>query len=191
VAATQEPSSCIIDTNYPPTRSHWICNLPSPTYHPGDNLPAPYLTPDLVPYPVSDLVPRPAACVAIPSQLIADQVAFYHAVLFSPVMSTWCAAIDAGHLAVFPHLTSAQVCRHFLVSVPMHYGHMDQTRANVQSTQPRPLPPDSPDSTPDSTPAPITDRTHTLFVDLHDVTGLVHSDQTGRMPVTSVWATVI
>ena len=64
----------------------------------------------------------------------------------------------------------------------MHYGHMDQVRANIQSTQPPP----EPDSPPDSRPTPITDRTHTLFVDLHDVTGKLQSDQTGRFPTTSV-----
>jgi hypothetical protein len=98
----------------------------------------------------------PTINAILPANLVADLVAYYHAALFSPVMSTWCAAIDAGHLATFPDLTSAQVRRHFLVSIPMHYGHMDQTRANLQSTKPKP-PPDNPISSP-----PLTDRTHTV-----------------------------
>ena len=40
---------------------------------------------------------------------IADRVAFYHAAMFSPALSTWCDTIDAGHLTTWPALTSAQV----------------------------------------------------------------------------------
>jgi hypothetical protein len=33
---------------------------------------------------------------------IAECIAFYHASLFSPVISTWCDAIDAGHFTTWP-----------------------------------------------------------------------------------------
>jgi hypothetical protein len=89
--------------------------------------------------------PLPAASLSVPAisppTLLADQVAFYHAALFSPVLSTWCDALDAGHLTTWPSLTSAQVRRHFPGSIPMNLRHMDQYRASTQSTKP------SPDST--------------------------------------------
>ncbi|KAI2490331.1 hypothetical protein MHU86_24250 [Fragilaria crotonensis] len=66
---------------------------------------------------------------------IARRVAFYHAALFSPSLSTWCSALDAGHLTTWPDLTSAQVRRHPPPSIPMIKGHLDQQRANLQSTK--------------------------------------------------------
>jgi hypothetical protein len=97
--------------------------------------------------------------------------------MFSPVLSTWCDAINAGHLATWPALTSAQVRRHFPGSIPMHLGHMDQMRTNIQSTKPTCVPPmhDKAD----------TERTNAVFVDLHSATGKVFSDQTGRFTTTS------
>jgi hypothetical protein len=40
---------------------------------------------------------------------IAKRVAFYHAAMFSPVLSTWIAAINAGRLTTRPELTAKQV----------------------------------------------------------------------------------
>jgi hypothetical protein len=40
---------------------------------------------------------------------IANRIAFYHANLFSPSLSTWCNAIDAGHFPSWPGLTSSAV----------------------------------------------------------------------------------
>jgi hypothetical protein len=40
---------------------------------------------------------------------LAERIAFYHASMFSPALSTWCAAIDAGHFTSWPKLMSAQV----------------------------------------------------------------------------------
>jgi hypothetical protein len=119
--------------------------------------------------------------------MLADRVAFYHAAMFSPVLSTWCAAIDAGHMATWPDLTSAQVRRHFPVSIPMHLGHMDQTRANVQSTKPSTTPANTnTDTNIDTRPNLETTHTHAIFADLHMVTGKVQSDQTGRFATTSL-----
>ena len=33
-----------------------------------------------------------------PSATIADRIEFYHASMGSPALSTWCDAIDAGHI---------------------------------------------------------------------------------------------
>jgi hypothetical protein len=40
---------------------------------------------------------------------IANRIAFYHASLFSPSLSTWCQAIDDGHFPTWPGLTSFAV----------------------------------------------------------------------------------
>ena len=68
---------------------------------------------------------------------IANRVAFFHAALFSPALSTWCRAIDAGHFATWPALTSTQVRRFPPPSVPMVKGHLNQQRANLNSTKPK------------------------------------------------------
>jgi hypothetical protein len=56
--------------------------------------------------------------------------------MFSPALSTWCDAIDAGRMTSWPDLTSAQVRRHPPRSEAMVRGHLDQQRANLRSTQP-------------------------------------------------------
>jgi hypothetical protein len=69
------------------------------------------------------------------TKTVADRVAFYHASLFSPTISTWCKAIDAGHFTTWPELTSKKVRTHLPTSIAMLKGHLDQTRANAQSTR--------------------------------------------------------
>jgi hypothetical protein len=71
------------------------------------------------------------------SGTLADRIAFVHASLFSPQLSTWCKAIDEGRLTTFPDITSAQVKRHPPQSVPMVKGHLDQQRSNLRSTKPK------------------------------------------------------
>jgi hypothetical protein len=66
---------------------------------------------------------------------LADRIAFYHATIFSPTISTWCRAIDAGHLTTWPELTSKQVRQHLPASRAMLKGHLDQTRSNSWSTK--------------------------------------------------------
>jgi hypothetical protein len=57
---------------------------------------------------------------------IANRIAFYHASLFSPSLSTWCQAIDAGHFPTWPGLTASAVRKYPPQSIPMHQGHLDQ-----------------------------------------------------------------
>lgn len=64
------------------------------------------------------------------SSTIAQRVAYYHACLGSPPLSTLCQAINSGHLVTFPSLTSAQVRKYPPLSMAMHKGHLDQTKAN-------------------------------------------------------------
>jgi hypothetical protein len=67
---------------------------------------------------------------------IANRIAFYHASLFSPSISTWCRSIDDGHYSTLPGLTSSAVRKYPRQSIPMHQGHLDQVRANIRSTRP-------------------------------------------------------
>jgi hypothetical protein len=63
---------------------------------------------------------------------IAECIAFYHAALFSPVISTWCDAIDNGHFTTWPELTSSQVCKYLPHgSGPMIKGNLHQQHANL------------------------------------------------------------
>lgn len=153
------------------------------------------------------IVPAPAACPRPPAPLamhlsathrnsVADRVAFYHAAMGSPPISTWCAAIDAGFLTTWPDLTSAQVRRHPPFSIPMIHGHLDQQRANLRSTQP--AHDNDTEPTPRNNIVPITEslashlphnpatvRTHNLYVDCQLVTGQIATDLPGRFLVPS------
>jgi hypothetical protein len=83
--------------------------------------------------------PTSFANTVSPTSTIADRIAFYHASMFSPALSTWCAAIDAGRTTTFPgELTSALVRRHPPQSLAMIKGRLDQQRQNLRSTQPKP-----------------------------------------------------
>ena len=62
-----------------------------------------------------------------PGTNIVDRIAYYHACYFSPALSTWCAAIDAGCFTTWPELTSSLVCKYPLPSIAMVYGNLDQT----------------------------------------------------------------
>lgn len=119
------------------------------------------------------------ACYSInPRSTIAQRIAYYHACCFSPPLSTWCTAIDAGFFTTFPELTSALVRKYPPSSMAMHKGHLDQTRANLRSTQPKPVV--SPRS-----------RPHELFLGVVDApelpakVGVVYSDSTGQFLVPS------
>jgi hypothetical protein len=101
---------------------------------------------------------------------IANRIDFYHASLFSPSLSTWCHAIDAGHFLTWPSLTSSAVRKYPPQSTPMHQGHLDQIRANLRLTR---------------LPASIMQQP-TNDADCHCTTGLVYTDPTGKFIVPSV-----
>jgi hypothetical protein len=125
------------------------------------------------------------------SGTLADRIAFVHASLFSPQLSTWCKAIDEGRLTTFPDITSAQVKRHPPQSVPMVKGHLDQQRSNLRSTKPKvtlsaSVDPD--DINFDTNPVvqdPPAARTQFLYADFAEVTGKIFTDPTGRFVTTS------
>jgi hypothetical protein len=127
---------------------------------------------------------------AVQSATPADLVAFAHATLFSPALSTLKAALDRGFLPHFMGLTAATLSKSPPHSVAMIKGHLDQTRKNQQSTKAKP-PPSSPlngDPDPDRFPPsePKNDRTHHCFAAIIEpATGQIHTDQTGKFVVAS------
>jgi hypothetical protein len=67
---------------------------------------------------------------------LQDRIAFYHATLFSPVISTWADSIKAGYLDSFPELTAKQVRKYTPHSEATTMGHQHAQRSNLRSTKP-------------------------------------------------------
>ena len=139
-----------------------------------------------------------ANAVTLPSKAPA-MVKFSHATLFSPPLSTLQHALNKQWVTGFPGLTPSNFKKHPPTSTAMHKGHLDQSRANQQSTKPnqkgstnknnknkpQEQPPPLDDTQP--TPLPKHNRTHACYAAVIDFkpTGQTYSDQTGKFPVTS------
>jgi hypothetical protein len=116
-------------------------------------------------------------------------VAFAHAALFSPALTTLRKALDRNFLPDFPGLTSRTLRDHPPPSLATDKGHLDQHRKNQRPTPKPPinlpLLPD-PDTDEDAFPDPHPDqRTHHCYATTFATTqtGKVFSDQTGRFLV--------
>ena len=137
-----------------------------------------------------------------PTTTVPDHVAWLHAAMFSPALSTLCTAIDAGRLTTFPTITSTSVRRYPPNSKPMIQGHLDHSRKNLRSTQgtfdtdddtkqaatPTSHPSPSASNAEDSETAeerspgisdPPAIRTRHLYAKHHPVSGAISTDQTG------------
>jgi hypothetical protein len=153
---------------------------------------------------LSHTIPRPStiphsslAAVAVTTP--ADLVAFAHATLFSPALSTLHSALQRGFLPDFQGLTAKTLSKYPPMSIPMVKGHLDQSRKNQRSTKPNnrldlsvvtPLldttdevdPTEHLTNFPDSN--PNNERTHHCFAAvLEPAAGQIHTDQTGRFIV--------
>lgn len=143
----------------------------------------------------------------VPTQTVTERVAFLHASMFSPALSTMITAIEANRLSGFPGLTAKQVRDHPPPSIAMVKGHLDQQRANLRSTKPSEDLAIETESSPSSPHAsveshagerdladdwnpmpgePSADRSHFLYAACADVLGQVFTDQTGRFLCPSV-----
>jgi hypothetical protein len=118
-----------------------------------------------------------------------DLVQYLHRAAFSPVISTWTAAIDAGHFSTWPGLTSQLVRKHLPASIATAKGHRRQDRQNVRSTKPKPAPPLSDIQHVMTTPIfPSREpgiRANLVYCEALELTGKISTDQTGRFPTTS------
>ncbi len=81
-----------------------------------------------------DLSPNNVAATVISNESQAKTVAFLHAALGSPVVSTLIAAIDKGFVD-WPALTTTAVRRNLPTSIATAKGHLDQTRQGQRSTK--------------------------------------------------------
>lgn len=125
-----------------------------------------------------------ASNAAIGAPSTPELVAFAHATLFSPTLSTLENALLKGHLTNFPGLSVTSLRRFPPKSIATVKGHQDQTRKNQRSTkQPALLPDDSVDSDAPKDAdidIPIDHRSHHCYAAIFEPTGQIYSDQTGR-----------
>jgi hypothetical protein len=152
-------------------------------------------------FPLPTSAPTPSMChsamASIGSATPSDLVAFAHAALFSPTLSTLNLALTKGFITHFPGLTPTLLRKYPPHSAATIKGHMDQARQNQRSTKQKPTniaPPPGfpskvvPDTAPDDCfPASTTpnDRTHMCYAAMMEPTGKVFSDQTGRFVIPS------
>ena len=118
-----------------------------------------------------------------------DLVQYLHRCAFSPVVSTWTKAIDAGYFATWPGLTSELVRKHLSPSIATAKGHHQQDRQNVRSTKTVPSPsmftqPNVMTTLPSSS-EDASAQANLVYVQPIELTGKVATDQTGRFPTTS------
>jgi hypothetical protein len=76
-----------------------------------------------------------ATNAAIGSATAPELVAFAHAALFSPALSTPASTLEKGYLPNFPGLSSRTLRSHPPESAAMIKGHLDQSRKNQRSTK--------------------------------------------------------
>ena len=118
----------------------------------------------------------------------AQLVAFYHACLCSPAVSTMLEALDKGILSL-PGLTSHMVRKNKPNSIATSKGHLDQERQGQRSTQ-TPAEVISDESMEDLYPSDLT-YTKSNTVSVYNmnmkqaITGQHYTDLTGRFPLTS------
>jgi len=75
------------------------------------------------------------ANIILPYKPLGDAIKFMHAACFSPCLSTWCKAIDAGYFSSWHGLTSKRV-RQFIKQIPeaTAKGHMIQEQQHLRPT---------------------------------------------------------
>jgi hypothetical protein len=105
-----------------------------------------------------------------------NRIAFYHAALFSPVLSTWSHAISAGYLDSWPALTTKQVTQYAPRSKATSLGHMHAQRSNIRSTK---------DTAIVTNTQASSQRTNNIYSNCRAITGNIGLDQTGRFIVRS------
>ena len=130
-----------------------------------------------------------ANSVTGPTNTAAELVKFSHAALFSPSLSTLQTALEKHYVTNFPGLSTQTLKKYPPHSVATAKGHLDQVRANKQSTKPKPVSNEPAVEVEEIFPAHLeqgnlTHSCYTAVVSFHS-TGQVHTDQTGKFPVTS------
>ena len=114
----------------------------------------------------------------------ADIVAFHHAALFSPALSTLTTALKKGFIPPLPGLTESLLRKYPPDLEATTMGHLDNRRKNIQSTKKRKRVAFQEEEAED--PFPVTprnnNRTNSCFLTASAPQHLVYTDQTGRLP---------
>ena len=66
-----------------------------------------------------------------------ERMQYLHAAAFSPVPATWIKAIQKGVFTSWTGLTAKAVAKHLPKAIATSKGHLDKTRNNIRSTQPK------------------------------------------------------
>ena len=141
-----------------------------------------------IPLPKHTNQPFAAATHALSAD--AEFVRFTHAALGSPSLSTLAKAVRRGYFHLYPRLTSTILSAYPPHSIATAQGHLDQHRKGQHSTK---TPIIIFDSDSDSDIEPLSDdtsdtcnsQTNLAYTKIVIISDTLHSDLTGRFPVTS------
>ncbi|KAL7484145.1 hypothetical protein ACHAW6_009789 [Cyclotella cf. meneghiniana] len=100
-----------------------------------------------------------------------------HAVCGYPVKSTSIKAVQAGNFMGWPLLTVRNIQKYFPETVETPKGHLNQSRKNVHSTKPKPIPLEDFQS-----PQLKGRKLRDVFTHVYDTRNTIFSDQTGKFP---------
>ena len=78
-----------------------------------------------------------AAIIIRKKQTKMELAQFLHALMFSPVPSTFTKAIDKNNFTTWPGLSSKLIKRHLPSSIATAKGHLHLERQGLQSTKPK------------------------------------------------------
>ena len=108
---------------------------------------------------------------------ITEHLRFLHAASFSPVLSTWEAAVKNNNFVTWPAITTKNIRKYMEKTPATVKGHMDQLRQNTQSTKTN--------TTKITEEAQEHEKTNEILTAVIECTGNTeqsHSDLTGRFP---------
>jgi hypothetical protein len=122
-------------------------------------------------------------------------ITFYHACLFSPIISTWVKAIQEGYFKGWPGLMAERVRRFISVVPATEKGHMDQVRQGLWSAKSKlsniqyfALSDNDSDTNMPADPTtmnhveqmPSNKRTHTVYMTMHDIHGKIYTNTSNQ-----------
>jgi len=104
-------------------------------------------------------------------------IKWMNAVCGYPVKTTWIKAVKAGNFIGWPLLTVRNIRKYHPEPVEMSKGHINQTRKNVHSTEPKPIPLEEFQS-----PQLKGRKIRDVFTNVYGTHDTILSDQTGKFP---------
>ena len=110
-----------------------------------------------------------------------DLVQFYHAAMFSRVKATFIKAIRNSNFQSWPGLTTKMLAKFLAPTLATHFGHLNQERQNLQSTQQS----NNFDAFPTSDEPNITTNEIISNITPYRVTNKAYNDLPGKFPFSS------